>query len=307
MPAADVYVELDEGLNAPAGAFNALRRQCLEELDRKLADSPAKSFTPVRIIPGVHPLKQPALHLRFFKEEQVFDNLAGIERVILPLNCSADTVKRIKNKGIEVAVEVPRAFFSNTAKFECLLLEAFRNGADLAVASTVDGLGLCKRLSLPASTGFGMNGFNSQALEMLEEAGVRDALVSCELTLAQIRSLGGRLPRGILAYGYIPLMLTRNCPVKNKLSCAQCGSGSFLTDRMGVKFPVKCSFGCSEILNSLPVYLGDRLREVEGTDYRLLYFTCESAEECEKVTSDFKAGAPFEGKYTRGLYYRGVE
>lgn len=303
----DVYVELDEGLNAPAGAFNALRRQCLEELDKKLADSPAKGFSPVRITTCAHAAKQPALHLRFFKEEQIFDNLSGVERVILPLDCHADTVARIKNKGIEVAVELPRAFFSNSARFENLLLEAFKNGADLAIASTVDGLGLCKRLSLPVSTGFGMNVFNSQALEMLEESGVRDALVSCELTLAQIRSLGGRLPRGILAYGYIPLMLTRNCPIKNKLNCAQCGSGSFLTDRMGVKFPVRCSFGCSEILNSLPVYLGDRLREVEGADYRLLYFTCETAGECEKVTSGFKAGAPFDGKYTRGLYYRGVE
>ena len=45
-------------------------------------------------------------------------------------------------------------------------------------------------------------------------------------------------------------MLTRNCPIKNGKTCAECDKKGKLTDRKGIEFPVMCRAGYSEILNS---------------------------------------------------------
>ena len=55
------------------------------------------------------------------------------------------------------------------------------------------------------------------------------------------------------------------------------------------------------------VYLGDRQNDIQNQDFVLLYFTKEDFLRCRKVLSLFKAGEPFDGEFTRGLAYRGVE
>lgn len=303
----EIYIELDVGLSAPASVFNAIRREVLEKLEDSLAAHPQKSIKEQDFDILPHKAGEREIHIRVACEKQIPKNLHGISRVILPINASAAAIGEIRNQGCEAAVEIPRAFFSNSDKFRRYLTEAKANGADLAVASTLDGLELALESDLPVSAGFGMNIFNSRSVSVLENLGVRDVLASCELTLRQIASLGGSIPRGILAYGRLPLMLTRNCPVRTAKDCKDCRGNSSLTDRMGISFPVRCSFGCSEVLNSRVLQLTERLGEIKNCDYILLYFTDESPEETQEVIAAHLEGKPLEGEYTRGLYYRGVE
>lgn len=101
-------------------------------------------------------------------------------------------------------------------------------------------------------------------------------------------------------------MLTRNCPVKNNIGCARCGKNGILTDRKGIQFPVVCSpYPCVEILNSVPLYMADRMKEIK-TDFIHFYFTDESLEEIENILLLYKNEAKADFDYTRGLYYRGV-
>ena len=136
--------------------------------------------------------------------------------------------------------------------------------------------------------------------------GADDCLISCEMMLSDASRLGGDIPRGAMIYGRIPLMLTRNCPVRNKLTCAECGKKSFLVDRMGVEFPVICKNGCSFILNSRPLWVADKKSEFRNLDYGLIYFTNETKEECKKVLEDVRNGANPPSKFTRGMYFKGV-
>ena len=80
-----------------------------------------------------------------------------------------------------------------------------------------------------------------------------------------------------------------------------------ITDRKGTSFPVMCSFRCSELLNSRPLYMGDRLREISNVDFRMFRFTDETREEAEQVLLAYEKGEKPKGEFTRGLYYRGVE
>lgn len=75
---------------------------------------------------------------------------------------------------------------------------------------------------------------------------------------------------------------------------------------MGIEFPVICKNGASFILNSRPLSLADKLNELRGIDFGLIYFTNESSSECEKILGEVREGISPQGEFTRGLYYKNV-
>lgn len=304
--AGDISIDLDEGLNAPASAINRLRRQALTELDGELAKGRDIPFTRTERFTAPHRAERMKLHARFFSEASVPDSLDGLARVILPIETSLETLKRVLDSGAQAAVEIPPAVFSNADKYVKKLTELKENGLSLAWACGLDGVGVARRAGLRFACGFGMNIFNSVSVSEAAALGAEDCLLSCEVSLAQAAHIGGKLPRGLMIYGRIPLMMTRNCPVATKLTCAECGGRSYLLDRMGVRFPVRCENGCSFVLNSRPLWLADKLNDIRNVDYGLLWFTDESKEECTRVISDYRRGGAPQGEFTRGLYYKGV-
>lgn len=304
--AGDISIDLDEGLNAPASAINRLRRQALTELDGELAKGRDIPFTRTERFTAPHRAERMKLHARFFSEASVPDSLDGLARVILPIETSPETLKRVLDSGAQAAVEIPSAVFSNADKYVKKLTELKENGLSLAWVCGLDGVGIARRAGLRFVCGFGMNIFNSVSVSEAAALGAEDCLLSCEVSLAQAAHIGGKLPRGLMIYGRIPLMMTRNCPVATKLTCAECGGRSYLLDRMGVRFPVRCKNGCSFVLNSRPLWLADKLNDIRNVDYGLLWFTDESKEECTRVISDYRRGGAPQGEFTRGLYYKGV-
>lgn len=304
--AGDISIDLDEGLNAPASAINRLRRQALTELDGELAKGRDIPFTRTERFTAPHRAERMKLHARFFSEASVPDSLDGLARVILPIETSPETLKRVLDSGAQAAVEIPSAVFSNADKYVKKLTELKENGLSLAWACGLDGVGIARRAGLRFACGFGMNIFNSVSVSEAAALGAEDCLLSCEVSLAQAAHIGGKLPRGLMIYGRIPLMMTRNCPVATKLTCAECGGRSYLLDRMGVRFPVRCKNGCSFVLNSRPLWLADKLNDIRNVDYGLLWFTDESKEECTRMISDYRRGGAPQGEFTRGLYYKGV-
>lgn len=304
--AGDISIDLDEGLNVPASAINRLRRQALTELDGELAKGRDIPFTRTERFTAPHRAERMKLHARFFSEASVPDSLDGLARVILPIETSPETLKRVLDSGAQAAVEIPSAVFSNADKYVKKLTELKENGLSLAWACGLDGVGIARRAGLRFVCGFGMNIFNSVSVSEAAALGAEDCLLSCEVSLAQAAHIGGELPRGLMIYGRIPLMMTRNCPVGTKLTCAECGGRSYLLDRMGVRFPVRCKNGCSFVLNSRPLWLADKLNDIRNVDYGLLWFTDESKEECTRVISDYRRGGAPQGEFTRGLYYKGV-
>lgn len=304
--AGDISIDLDKGLNAPASAINRLRRQALTELDGELAKGRDIPFTRTERFTAPHRAERMKLHARFFSEASVPDSLDGLARVILPVETSPETLKRVLDSGAQAAVEIPSAVFSNADKYVKKLTELKENGLSLAWACGLDGVGIARRAGLRFACGFGMNIFNSVSVSEAAALGAEDCLLSCEVSLAQAAHIGGELPRGLMIYGRIPLMMTRNCPVATKLTCAECGGRSYLLDRMGVRFPVRCKNGCSFVLNSRPLWLADKLNDIRNVDYGLLWFTDESKEECTRVISDYRRGGAPQGEFTRGLYYKGV-
>lgn len=304
--ARNINIDLDSGLNIPAAAINSLRRQALEALDFELSKPEKPEIFDFNIKTTPHRSSGKALHARFFNESSVPERIDGIERVILPIETSVETLERVLKCGVKAAVEIPACVFSNGDKYFEKLSELKAHGLTLVWACTLDGVGIARRAGLDFACGFGMNIFNSLSLSEAERLGARDCLLSCEMTLSQASRLGGEIPRGLMVYGRIPLMMTRSCPVSTKLTCAECGKKSFLVDRMGVRFPLRCKNGCSFVFNSRVLWLADKLNDIKNIDYRLLYFTDETKEECSRVIAAYLGKSEPQEDFTRGLYYKGV-
>ena len=151
-------------------------------------------------------------------------------------------------------------------------------------------------------------------MDWYSEIGLADTELSFELTLAQAARLGAKLPRGLVIYGRLPLMLCRNCPAANSAKgCLHCKTAPELTDRKGIRFPMQCFGACTEILNSVPLSLSDRYSEIKGQDFGVLRFTTEDTAEADRVIGNYldamrgSSVSGMETGFTRGLYYRGIQ
>ena len=311
---------MDEGINIPISKLNKLRRQAVDELTKKLNGSYIHSINPNfsletlksdSLIPSLKADKVPWI-LRFDSDKQLpsFSFLKSIKRdieVLIPLLSEEGTFAALRKEGIPFGVEIPRALYGFQGRIKKALKNIKNSGASFVYAGTMDGIALAKKTGLPIIGGFTLNVFNSIALNEYKKLGIERMVLSTELTLSEIEALKSPLKTGIVAYGRTPLMLMRNCPIKNGLTCDQCGRNRSLKDRMGIEFPVRCNNGASELLNSRPLYLGDRLNEINGPSFLLIYFTVENEFQIERTLKEIEAGESFKGKFTRGLYYRGVK
>lgn len=304
----EIEIELDEGLSVSASAVNALRREALEKLENALKAVKPCNFTAAEFKLRPHTAREKkTFHLVLSSAEQLPQNLENVENLYFPLEIEEKYVESVKNKGITVGVSVPRLLCGAEEKAQRLLLRAKNLGITAALCGTLDAVAIARKCGLEVHLGFSMNVFNSLSVLEFERIGVKSITLSPELTLAQCAAIGGEVQRGIIAYGRLPLMLTRNCPLKNAVSCAECRKKGALTDRMGVSFPVMCHGNYQEILNSRPIYMGDRTEEIKNIDFMSFLFTREKAKSVDAVLDAYRKGKKAKGDFTRGLCYRGVE
>lgn len=300
--------QISDGLAVSAAALNALRRECVEKLDD--ARSQVKAVAMTAYLPTA-PIKRsvsPKFYLRLENTAQLPDDLSGVAAVSLPLEsdiAAAEAVSRRIPADVLKIVDVPRGIISEKAVTDRLI--KFKTlGFTYAACGNLAVLPLAKTSGLKIVADFGLNICNTRSAEVIADLGAEITVLSPELLLDNAVKIGAS-DSAVIAYGRLPLMLTRNCPLKNGKSCADCGGHGRLTDRLGVEFPVRCRMGFSELLNSRPVWLADRTEDLRGIDYAILYFTDETPERVAKVIDSYRRAAAPDVPHTRGLYYRGVE
>ncbi len=299
--ARDIQVNIGPGLFVPAALLNELRRRGVEEISaRRSAVSPAKilPYTPVA---GSLASGEMRPVVRLQTVEQLPEDCSGLGAIILPADTEFSALPPLP---CPVLAELPRGNMFNTAQLSANLATAKAHGVKAGVCGNLAAMGLCLQAGLAPVGDFGMNIYNTEALQTLKDLGAVAATVSFECPIAQITAMPHLLPLGVIVYGHLPLMLMRNCPNKNGGGCATC-QNPILTDRRGEQFPLQCNNGFTELLNCVPLWLADRLKEW-NCDYAVLYFTGESKAQVEQVLADFYAKTAPTGRHTRGLYYRTV-
>ncbi len=299
----EIEIDIDENISLPLSSINALRRAALDELYEKLKQPYIHNYAYKKVENSVKKVDKPKVYARFSNISQVENLVEKVEKLILPLEI-CEKASQIESK--KLIAQIPRVFFGKEDELYEKLLNLKAKGIEKVSCATLDAVELARKAGLEFMMDLGSNVFNSQSVASLKEMGAKEIVLSPELTLSQAASIGGE-DLGLVTYGRLPLMITRNCPIKNGSDCKSCGGKKSLTDRLGIEFPVVCSGGYSQILNSRPIYMADRKKETAFAAFNLLYFTTETPEECEKIVEAYESGAAAQGEFTRGLYYRGVE
>ena len=305
-----ITVEMDGGpWFVPGSAVNELRREALDALLKKremlrpwpVTDEHVPAL-PLRTLPP-----RRTLRARFESWEQVPERaLDGIEYLILPI-AQADRVPR--EWRVKTLLELPRIMFGaleqDTARRIAATQDAGFAGYEV---SNIAHLRLCR--GLPMSGSFGLNITNQLSAQFYADHGLGSMLILPEVKDSDISTIaptrgGMPVPTGVLVYGHMPLMITRACPLQNIHDCAHCDKTGVLTDRKAKKFPVRCGLGVRTIYNPVPIYMGDKPGALT-VDYGVAYFTLESREETAQILDMIRTHAPFEGDFTRGLYFKGT-
>ena len=314
-----VTADIKPGLMLSAAAINAMRRDALNQLtairgrrDKRMILRPRKitHFSGYR--------EQPGFSIQVTSREQITQKMLKMEpsALYVPLHILAEDENFCRQlaRRVNVAAVLPRIVHDKELPG---IREALKKVSVLGVQEALVGnLGLLlpvREAGMAVRGDFGLNIYNSYAMQTARDLELRSATASFEMTLPQVRDLSKAVPTELLAYGRLPLMVTENCLIRGRSGECACHLGTTkLVDKTGAEFPViRDGNHCRSILlNGKKLNWLDRKNDLAklGLWAVRLYFTTENPKEVDYVLSSCITPVPFDpGSCTRGLYLRGLE
>lgn len=310
-----VSCAIGPGLMLPAAAINALRREALSRLDGLRGRARTVPFDPSGIelpaAPEAAVPSIPALRVRLNRKEQLSEPLwreAGLVTLPVPELVALFRAGQVPEPLVDrLCAGLPHILFEGQDTLRSQLAELREYGVRHAGAGNLGSLEIASGCGFVLHGEAFFNAANSETVAALARMGLADLELSFELSLDAARRLRHPLPLGLTAYGRLPLMTVRNCPVRVSAGCRRCGEGeNFVTDRKGNRLYASCAYGMTELYNPVPLYMGDRLDELRGLGFYTLRFTTEDAVECQRVLDGYRTGDAYPGKFTRGLLYKTI-
>ncbi len=313
--AEDIRCDIDGGITLALSKLKAMRKTAVEMLNKtRLAEREGIALPGIDVKRRVG-VKPVSFFARFADLEQCFEADEYLPRLCgysLPAEIMASKLPEVDGKGKEILLkacaELPRGAFDDDETR--ILLEKLKNyGVQKIVCSNLGALQLAIEKGFEVMGGFGLNIFNSYSVKSLADIGVFDVVLSPELSFREIGGVTPDKKGGLFAfcYGRQPLMLTRNCPVKNGVGCKDKNKHCTITDRKREVFPVVCRNGLSEILNCRITDISDSLDELL-VDNGYIYFTLENPIEVKTVLADLLFGKKRSGgELTHALFKTGVK
>ena len=300
---------IDDGLAFPVSKLNELRRFVCEEITAKRECLVPTDLAPSFTMPQKTMQKAGfSLRARFERVSQIpFERMRDLEFIIVPIDEVCDNHAKLLQFKDKVIIEPYRAMFMTEQDNFKKLSKLKEQGFTMIYANNLAHIKMGQDLCMTIFGGAYLNCGNSLATKQFQDIGVTDMTLSFEMSIETAKRVYADMPLGLFLYGYLPLMLLKNCPIKNQFNCNSCNSNKNLTDRMGMQFKIICNRQkYSELLNCNPLYMADRLHEVAPLSFGILYFTTEHMSQCDNVISEYQDRTPAYGSFTRGLYYRSV-
>lgn len=287
-----------------ASSLNALRREgllCFEE--KFLAKFKKEVGAEIQMVSDK--VKEKArLVCRVSSKEQFYAaNKFDFEKITVPSFVILENYEEFLPFKDKIIIETAAILKEEPRSLEKLKEMGFLN-------LSVSNVSLLNQKDFRLFGSFRLNASNSYALQLLKNFGLESAALSPELSLAAIRDMKKPILIEAMVYGYLPLMTTENCIIRNGGKCPCNKETAYIKDRKGVLFPVvRDGQSCrSVLLNSTPTFMGDRLFEVEkaGVERLMLYFTIENAQEVEKICKIYFSREGKIENYTRLHFGKGV-
>ncbi len=312
-----VHTLVGEGLALPQGVMAEAKRALIRSLTEKRERPPQRRTS--RVSPpaeGARRQGPPALIFEVMAAEQLTEELAelGPDYLYVPawlIAAEGERLEPFRRAGVPIAAVLPRVIHDRELANAASLLKTARAlGVNEALCSNLGHVALARLAGMEVRGDFGLNIFNSYALELARAAGLRSATASFELSLEQIMELTMPLDVELIAYGRLPAMLTERCIIKQSALRCACSTPARLSDERGGVMPVLREGGCrNAVFSAHKVFLADRAEELgrAGIWAMRLLFTNESPRECVEVARAFLGESRYRPNgATRGLYMKGV-
>lgn len=296
---------IGENLSLSASSLNNMRREATEKIYEKRCEIREKEIVePEENVPvsSAH-YGEKTYRLRFERYAQSFDDEKA-EKIILPMGEILKHPESVQQYGKKLICELPFLVFAqDEEKFISALQKIKEFGVREVLADNIGTFSAAKDMNFTVHGGHGLNILNSISFGEYEKMGVEDITLSPELMMSAVGKIKNKRKKGIIGYGFLPLMRFRACPAQSKNGCGDCKGLTLIKDRLGIDFYILCSGRkYSSLLNSVPLYIGDKPHE--NADFVTLYFTFEKQEKCKKIFEYFYNKKSPAMKKTGGLYYR---
>ncbi|MGF7060751.1 DUF3656 domain-containing U32 family peptidase [Brassicibacter mesophilus] len=295
-----IEIKLDENVMAPMSVLNKLRRKGIEELNKKRGNFNKRveinrndlvsKIDQVFDFPGNQVKDSNKISVKVSNIEQFNQlDINKLDRAYLGFTGGLEEcIKQLKSHNKEVYIATERIIGND--EFDGLSRVLDRNVSDVDGIS-ISNIGTLKfvkdRYDKKIHCDNGMNLFNSFAIKLLSNYGIESLTLSSELTLGQISNICGNnnIIHEAIGYGYLPVMLTKHCPLslvkgcKDSSGCSTCkfNSGFGLFDRKGMTFEIARKGKTTTIYNSQPLMIPDYIDKLYSNNVNMvrLDFTVE--------------------------------
>ncbi len=328
----ELQIDSYEDWFIPLGKLNELRRKAFVKLEREYSNSFLRSVVPCsEVVPNqtTKNERKTEISVSVMKEEQ-FRTVVKEEQVtnimihfsLLEQKPDLLTSNRFtKNKKFYVVL--PTVFRKKTyetfKKAEHPVKLAMQNESiNGFVVKNLEELHYLKEEECAKEQilDYNMYVMNQETKYFWKNRGITDFTASLELNYQELKELN-IAGDTMIVYGYIPLMTSAQCVVKNAAGCNN-HSGYFrFSDKNGNVFYGKnfCSCCYNVIYNGKPLHLFEHLDEIEelGVKAIRLDFTMESGQEVERILKSYISKLKEEKDvncvedYTKGHFKRGIE
>lgn len=306
--ARNITAEVDDGLFVSAAKLNLMRRTICDSFLAENREYSIREYTiPRNGVPRTDSYIQ--YRAEVSAKEQLEQALRlDFELIYAPIGLLDENTPDKKR----IAIIPPLVLTDCEEDCEKRLIALRGAGFNKGLAHTLAHAELLKRCEFNVLGGYRMNVLNSLSAKSCSDLGFWDITLSIEGKVAELAEINSVRPVGIVAYGRLPLMLTRRCPIANGKPCGRKsavnggeGCGECIKDRQGNDIFVMCQGNCVELLNPDTLVLSDKPDMLKKFDFAVLKFTTET--DVGEVLRMYKGGKKNEGKLTRGLYFRGAE
>ena len=314
-----VQAQIVPGITLSASAINAMRRDVLNMLTAQRArrDLPRLGRpTQARVYPGNR--RHPELTVQVSSREQITGRLLKMAPAVLyvPIHLLLEDpgfCRELASR-VRVCAVLPRIVHdSELPQLRQNLQQLRALGVGEVLAGNLGLLIPARECGMDIRGDFGLNLYNSAAVNTARDLELVSATLSFEMTLPQIRDVSKAVPCELLSYGRLPLMVTENCLIRGRTGECTCHLGpTKLIDKTGAEFHViKDGNSCrSVLLNGKKLNWLDRQNDLAklGLWAIRLCFTTENPKEVDQILGATRNPPPFDpGACTRGLYLRGLD
>ncbi len=317
----EVQVEMDDNVIVSISSLNSIRRNILEELEKKLIDS-FKRNKEIQLEEQNETNDKESFDVKVFillnsiKEEINYCELANLDNVYIPFRfflSNKEKVNEICTK-FDTYVLLPAITKSNYEKLVNNNLKYILNkNIKGIVISNLSHLKILENYEneikdLDIIANYTLNISNNNTIKELESFNISKYIVPPELNKEAIQDLKSNISKETIVYGRTLLMTTEYCTIGTIKNCPRlCEKGTYkLKDRMGFQFPIYTDrVNCNNLIyNSKITSISWRDLNTDSIRIDILE---EDEEEIQNIINIHKRGGRLEGEnYTNGNLNREI-